>query len=177
MSPPGPRPLAIGVSLVVGIAGLAVVGGVVAAEVTGQVHDTSDTDSSAQALLQADLDATLEAGLPADDPKVQMLEEEIAALDALEDAEPVPELEADQLESASGAGQRGATGDSDERWDSGSVACEPLPGLLTADALRGATCRVEPQGDGSVLYIVTFADGNEQAVPFGDGTAQATPLP
>lgn len=179
MSGPGRRSLAIGACLVAGVAGLAMVGGMVAAQVREEVRDTAYSGSSGTALLQTELEAMLDAGLPADDPKVQMLQDEIAALEALEGAEPVPEpVPLPGIEPADAAGeggQRHTAVDSSEQWDVGEVECEPVPGHLTADDVRNATCRVEPQNDGSSHYIVTFSDGTEQTVPFGDGTPQATP--
>jgi hypothetical protein len=112
----------------------------------------------------------IEGGLPHDDPKVAMLEEELAALDALEDtvAVPDPGIDPEALDDAASGSTRSTAADPTEQWDTGEVECEPVPGRLTMADIAGATCFVEQQPDGGVRYVAVAPDGTERATVFAE---------
>lgn len=139
----------------------------------------------AEQQLQAEIDGMIEAGLPEDDPKVEMVEDQ---LEALEDGARVParrergvdtgallaEAEtADESLAATERGARTATADATVAgdaagWESGTILCEPLPGLLSIDELAGATCLSIPQPDGTSRYVAVAPDGVVRSIHFGN---------
>jgi hypothetical protein len=144
-----------------------------------------------EADLQDEIDAMIASGIPADHPKVRMLEESLAALEAGADAPAKRDRGADvggllaEAEAADDAGARVAAADAAAAgaplWESGTVECEPVPGLLAADEIAGAVCVSVPQPDGTNRYVAVGADGVARTVLFGaDGLVQRladTPLP
>jgi len=144
-----------------------------------------------EADLQDEIDAMIASGIPADHPKVRMLEESLAALEAGADAPARRDRGADvggllaEAEAADEAGARVAAADAAAAgaplWESGTVECEPVPGLLAADDIAGAVCVSVPQPDGTNRYVAVGADGVARTVLFGaDGLVQRladTPLP
>lgn len=128
--------------------------------------------------LRDEVDAMVDAGVPEDDPKVEMLTEE--ADDLASDwgragrAEPGVDLRA-------GAGRGGAASTPDEairRADaigaeepavSGAVECEPIPQRLEAVEVAGARCVSVPQADGSSRYVAVTPSGEVHTVTFGEG--------
>jgi hypothetical protein len=150
--------------------------------------------------MQAEIDAMLDSGIAPDDPKVEMLEEQLAELEAGADADPPPEpgvdvealleeAQADEAAEDAGvatrssgpagsaaadatAGRGGDDGD-EPAWESGTVQCEVIPGLLGADEIAGARCVSVPQPDGTSQYAAIGADGSVRTVAFGhDGRVQ-----
>jgi hypothetical protein len=125
-----------------------------------------------EAQLQAEIDGMREAGLRAGHPKVRMLEEDLAELRAASGRRPRPDPGADV--GALLAGER-ADEAADSRvgaadappWESGGVECEPVPGLLTAAEVAGATCVSVPQPDGTDRYVAVGPDGVARTVAFG----------
>jgi hypothetical protein len=143
-----------------------------------------------EADLQDEIDAMIASGIPADHPKVRMLEESLAALEAGADAPAKRDRGADvggllaEAEAADDAGARvaaAAAAAGAPLWESGTVECEPVPGLLAADEIAGAVCVSVPQPDGTNRYVAVGADGVARTVLFGaDGLVQRladTPLP
>jgi hypothetical protein len=133
--------------------------------------------------LRDDIEGMLDAGLDEDHPKVDLVEDQLAAI---EDGagEPAQERGVDveaMLEEAAGdadvaaateargaaPGARPAT-DEDLAWESGPVLCEPVPGLLSAEEIAGATCLSVPQPDGTNRYVAVAPDGVVHSVRFGN---------
>jgi len=147
--------------------------------------------SGIEAQLRAEIDGMREAGLPADHPKVQMLEEDLAQLQAASGRRPRRDRDADvgallaagQAADAAGAqvAAAEAAAEGAPLWESGPVECEPVPGLLSAAEVAGATCVSVPQPDGTNRYVALGADGVARTVLFGvDGDVRRladTPLP
>jgi hypothetical protein len=133
--------------------------------------------------LEAEIDALRDAGLPAEDPKVQMLQESLDQLRNPARPRPAPSVDvgallaeerADRVDPAAAAAEAVAEGD--PLWDSGTVECEPVPGLLSAAELTGATCVSVPQPDGTSRYLAIGADGVARTVLFGaDGQVRRLP--
>ena len=107
--------------------------------------------------LQAQIDGMLASGMPADHPKVQLLQEQLdllrAGADADTPAEPgvdvaaaLESAEAEEATEDAGAAARAVApaGDAattaEPAWESGTVECEPVPGLL--ERRRGRRRRV-----------------------------------
>ncbi len=168
--------------------------------------------SDVEQQLDAEIEGMVDAGVPADDPKVEMLEEQLDELAdgngaparrepgvdtgaRLTEAEQVTDAQA-RAEAAAGAaagavqpraaggapaastaaGTPAAAAADGRRWESGIVACEPLPGLLTMGEVAGATCLSVPQPDGTSRYVALAADGTVRSVRFGtDGAVQRMP--
>lgn len=154
--------------MVAGAVAIAVGGGSVGAWFVEQRGDASGTSGTARAALQSEIDAMLDAGIPPGDQKLRMLENELAALQALEGTAPVAEPGID-LDVVARGGQRSAAPnqpDATEQWENGPVECEPIPQRLSAEDLVDATCFVEPRADGSVRYVAVAPDGTEREVLF-----------
>jgi hypothetical protein len=164
--------------------------------------------SAMEAQLEAEIDGMIEAGVPADSPKFEMLEEQLDRVEEgtgeptarepgvdtgarLDEAGAVTEAQA-QAEAAGPAGAQARAGGVDEalveegevaRWETGTVECEPVPGMLSIDEVAGATCLSVPQPDGTSRYVAVGADGTVRSVRFGtDGavrrvTDTALPVP
>ena len=134
--------------------------------------------------LQAEIDGMVEAGLDEDDPKVEMVEEELEAIqegigeparergvdtgaalaEAAEDDRALAEADAE----AEAPDARVTAEDDDFGWESGTVECEPIPGLLDVDEIEGATCLSVPQPDGTSRYVSVTPDGVVRTVHFGN---------
>jgi hypothetical protein len=127
----------------------------------------------AEQQLQDEIDELIASGLPADDPKVEMLRDDLAALKAGRTATTSAAMNrraGNALADARTADAGGAEAAADTpAWDSGVVECEVVPGLLTAAELAGATCVTVPQPDGTARYLVIAADGTVHAVQFARG--------
>jgi hypothetical protein len=164
--------------------------------------------SALEAQLEAEIDGMLDEGVPAASPKLEMLEEQLAEVEQgtgepaapepgvataarLGEAEDVTEAQA-QAEAAGPAGAAARAGDIGDalveegeaaRWETGPVDCEPVPGMLTADEVAGASCLSVPQPDGTGRYVAVGADGTVRSVRFGtDGAVRrlrdtALPVP
>jgi hypothetical protein len=157
--------------------------------------------------LQDEIDAMVAAGLPEDDPKVQLLEDQVEDLrrgrgirppkepgvdlgDLVADARAADNASrraaeraaagADDADGQAGTAQAGtaeavagAPETSASGWPSGPVECEPVPGVLTAEDVAGATCASVAQPDGSSRYVAVGGDGTVRAVAFGaDGSVR-----
>jgi hypothetical protein len=144
--------------------------------------------------MRDQIDAMIDSGMSPDDPKVRMLEDQLAELEAGAEAapprEPGVDVEAalEQAEAAeraedagvstqaapsdaSAAGQ--AAGESAPAWDSGPVMCEVVPGALGPDEIAGALCVSVPQPDGTSRYVAVGPDGTVRTVAFGhDGAVR-----
>jgi hypothetical protein len=154
----------------VAVVGLGVLG--TAGLSTAWFDEPQDGRPSGEALLESEIAMMEEAGLPADHPKLQMLRDDLASLRDGRRVE-APDEPGVDLSDVGTAGARARSERNDASlWDEGPVQCEPIPpDLLTAEELAGATCRSEPQADGSSLYVATAPDGTEHVVRFGpDGT-------
>lgn len=148
--------------------------------------------------LRDEIDAMVASGVPADNPKVEMLEDALDRLEqgAGEPARPEPGVDTGRVladarsaEAAEDARARAAAGDPAATvpdhlpWESGTVLCEPVPHLLSADEITGATCLSVPQPDGTGRYVAVGPDGTVRTVQFGhdgdvrrlDDTALAAP--
>jgi hypothetical protein len=144
-----------------------------------------------EAQLQAEIDGMREAGLPADDPKVLMLEEDLDELRAASQRRPRRDRQADvgallaegQADDAAGArvAAAEAAAEGAPLWESGPVECEAVPGLLSAAEIAGATCVSVPQPDGTNRYVALGTDSVARTVLFGvDGDVRRLadiPLP
>ena len=149
----------------------------------------SSTSSSAptgvEQQLQDEIDALRAAGLPASDAKVRMLQRSLDRLRAPVPANPrrdprgdVPALlsEASEQQADPRAAATEAAAEGEPLWESGTVDCEPVPGLLSAAEVAGATCVSVPQPDGTSRYVALGADGVARTVMFGiDGQVQRLP--
>lgn len=148
--------------------------------------------SAMEAQLEAEIDGMIEEGVPADSPKVEMLEEQLDGVEEgtgkpataepgvdtaarLDEAGEVTEAQA-QAEAAGPAGVQARPGDVDDvldeedeaaRWETGHVECEPVPGMLSMDEVAGASCLSVPQPDGTSRYVAVGADGTVRSVRFG----------
>jgi hypothetical protein len=125
-----------------------------------------------EAMLEAEIASLESSGVRADHPKLEMLRDDLASLEAGRDAAADAPAEPGVDLSDVGAGGARQERDDARLWDDGAVECEPVPpDLLTAAEIAGATCRSLPQSDGSSLYVATRPDGTEHVVRFGaDGT-------
>jgi hypothetical protein len=126
-------------------------------------------------LLEAEIAALVDAGTAEGDPRLEMLQDELAALRrglrTRAPGEPGVDL--------SDVGPDRVRRERADRslWDHGPVVCEPVPpGVVTAEEVAGATCRSFLRADGSSLYLVRRADGQEIRVRFGtDGRVTRLP--
>jgi hypothetical protein len=147
----------------------------------------------------------IDSGVPADDPKVEMLEAQVDELRRSTRANPPREpgvdlgrrvadakaaeqaadrardravrTRAGSAASAGIAGQATTAGvPTGPAWQSGTVECEPVPQILTAREVAGATCLGVPQPDGSTRYVAVGRDGVVRTVAFGpDGQVRRGP--
>lgn len=133
--------------------------------------------------LRHDIQGMRDAGLDEDHPKVDMVEDQLAALEdgAGEpvreqgvDVEAMLEEAAGDADAAAAAEARGAAPgarpptDEDLAWESGPVVCEPVPGLLSVEEIDGATCLSVPQPDGTNRYVAVAPQGVVRSVHFGN---------
>jgi hypothetical protein len=142
------------------------------------------TTSPAAAQVRAEADALVEAGLSPDDPKVRMLERDAAAIERAAETPPAPEpgvdlaAEADAGRMAGSPSEARALRDemrSDQPAMSGAVLCEPVPQLLSAGEVAGATCYSVPQPDGTSRYVAVTPGGRVLVVEFAPGAVRRLP--
>ena len=182
----GPRRLALGAAIVTSI-GLTVSGVAGAAR-----RQPAPTEVERQ--VQREIDAMIHGGMPEDDPKVAMLEDQVDELRRGDRADPPKEpgvdlrrrvADAKAAERAAARDQAGRTGagsaasadvagqattagvPTGPAWQRGTVECEPVPQALTADEVAGAMCLSVPQPDGSTRYVAVGSDGVVRTVAFG----------
>jgi hypothetical protein len=184
----GHRTLALGAAVVASI-GLTAVG------VAGATR-RQPLPTEAERQVQREIDAMIDSGVPADDAKVEMLEEQVDELRRSTRADPPKEpgvdlgrrvADAKAAEQAAGrarervvrtrAGSAASAGSAGQAttagvptgpaWQSGTVECEPIPQILTAQEVAGATCLGVPQPDGSTRYVAVGRDGVVRTVAFG----------
>lgn len=161
---------------VIATAGALTVGGLVGALLaTGTAGATSGQNpgppSDVVQQLEDEIAAMLEEGVPAADPKVEMLEDEVDALAAgaqaapgfRTNAAPAPGRASTPAEGRRLAAQGG------QPAERGPIECEPVPQLLEADEIDGATCLSVPQPDGSSRYLAVGPAGNVHVIRFGAG--------
>jgi hypothetical protein len=193
----GRRRLGLAAAIVAAI-GLTVVG------VAG-ADRSQPAPSEAERQIQGQIDAMVDSGIPEDDPKVELLEDQVEELQRGTRADPPPEpgvelgervadaqaadkaadraqqqatrSRAGSVASAGIAGQATTGGTpTGPAWQSGTVECEPVPQVLTAKELAGATCASVPQPDGSSRYVAVGRDGVVRTVDFGtDGKVSRSP--
>jgi hypothetical protein len=158
--------------------------------------------TEAERQVQREIDAMIDSGVPADDAKVEMLEAQADELRRSTQADPPKEPGVDlgqrvakakaaeqaadrardlavrsRARSAGVAGQATTAGVSTgPAWQSGTVECEPIPQILTAQEVAAATCLGVPQPDGSTRYVAVGRDGVVRTVAFGpDGNVRRGP--
>jgi hypothetical protein len=161
--------------VLVGGAALAVIVAGSAGASAGRSSEPAPPGAAVQ--LQQEIDAMRAAGLPADHPKVEMLQREVEALVAGTDAVPVPDPGAGR---PAGPGARGQAStpeqavrledeiDAGDEAQSGTVECEPVPQALSAAEVAGASCLSVPQPDGTSRYLAVDPSGLVHVVRFGD---------
>lgn len=162
---------------------LAALGASAAASATLSSGSSGPTPLEQQ--LQDEIDALRASGLPASHPKVRSLQASLDQLRAPVPAHPrrdprgdvsglLSEAREQQADPQAAVAEAAAEGQ--PLWESGTVDCEPVPGLLTVDELAGATCVSVPQPDGTSRYVALGADGVARTVLFGaDGQVQRLP--
>ena len=127
--------------------------------------------TEAERQVQREIDAMIDSGVPADDPKVEMLEHQVNDLRRSTRANPSKEPGVDlgqRVADAKAAEQAATAGvPTGPAWQSGTVECEPVPQILTAEEVAGATCLSVPQPDGSTRYVAVGRDGVVRTVAFG----------
>jgi hypothetical protein len=168
----GHRRLALGAAVVASI-GLTAVG--VAGATRRQPEPTE-----AERQVRREIAAMIDSGVPADDPKVEMLEAQADELRRSRRVEPPKEPGIDlgrRVADAKAAEQATTAGaPTGPAWQSGTVECEPVPQILTAEEVAGATCLGVPQPDGSTRYVAVGRDGVVRTVAFGpDGQVRRGP--
>jgi hypothetical protein len=168
-------------------AGLTVVaaGGVVLVAASTAVSG-QDPDQVPEAItqLEAEIGAMRAGGMAADDPKVELLQDEVDALREGMDAQPERDPGLSSGPGASGA--QSSTPEDAARTaesagagggaESAEVECEPIPHALEADDLVDAVCASVPQPDGTARYVAVVPTGAVHVVRFGgDGAAERQP--
>src|SRR5262245_4980336 len=183
-----PRRLALGAAMVASI-------GLTLAGVAGAARrQPAPTDVERQ--VQREIDAMIESGAADDDPKVELLQDQLDELRRGDRANPPKEPGVDLRRRVAGAkaaeraadrarDQAGRTGagsaaaadvagratsdgvPTGPAWQRGIVECEPVPQALTADEVAGSTCLSVPQPDGSTRYVAVGRDGVVRTVAFG----------
>ena len=159
--------------------------GAVAASAAAGAALTEPPPTPVEQQLADEIEGMVDAGLPADHPKVEMVEEMLQALEEGA-ADPAPSepgadvaallAEAETEDARQAEAERRVAADAGGRvadpaaagWESGTVACEPLPGLLTVDELAGARCLSVPQPDGTTRYVAVSPGGVVRMVRFGN---------
>jgi hypothetical protein len=174
----GHRRLALGAAVVASI-GLTAVG------VAGATRQ-QPAPTEAERQVRREIAAMIDSGVPADDPKVEMLEAQVDELRRSTRAHPPREPGVDlgrRVADAKAAGKAGIAGwattagvPSGPAWQSGTVECEPVPQILTAREVAGAICVGVPQPDGSTRYVAVGRDGVVRTAAFGpDGQVRRGP--
>lgn len=126
--------------------------------------------------IEGEIAGLIDAGVPPDDPKIRLLEEQVEELrrgsGVTPPREPGVDLGARVAEAR--AAERGR--ERARQWERGIVDCEPLPGLLSVEELADATCLSVPQPDGSGRYVAVGRGGRVRSVAFGaDGQVSRAP--
>ena len=154
--------------------------------------DRSPPPNPVERDVQGQIDALIAAGVPTDDPKIEMLRQQLAQLRTGDTADPPPEPGVNTAKILAGsttttappaaaatpepAPAPGATTTTTGDWQSGKVQCEEVPGLLRAAELAHATCASIPQPDGTTRYVAVSPDGTVRVVLFGnDGQVRRLP--
>lgn len=156
------------------VAGLVLAGtfGATSAKASWSKPEMRSTTSDATDIIWGEIQALLANGAAPDDPKVVMLEEDLASLEAGEAQPEVAEPGVDlsgTLGQPHRGGARAAELDlsTDVAWDSGAVLCEPLPpDVLTMAEIADARCVSAPQPDGTSRYVAVSPDGTVRVVRF-----------
>jgi hypothetical protein len=140
--------------------------------------------ASATDILEAEIDALVDAGLADDHPRVSVLRDDLADLEGAVPAPgPVaadePGVDLGEILGPPGRGARSADpqhADSGPR-DVGLVQCEPVPpDQLTAEEIDAALCASVPRPDGGTDYAALAPDGTLRIVRFGpDDTVTRLP--
>jgi hypothetical protein len=142
--------------------------------------------------LEGEIDAMVASGMAEDDPKVELLEAQLAELRRGTRVHAPKEPGVDLAERVAGAKvteartearvvAQASAGDSASAaatagWQQGVVECEPVPQLLGAQQLAGAVCLSVPQPDGTNRYVAIGRDGVIRSVEFGfDGDVSRRP--
>ena len=155
----------------------------VAASAAASAALSEPAPSAIEQQLRDEIDGMLEAGLDEDDPKVDMVEEQLSAIEEGK-GQPARERGVDagamlaeaaddvaaaaEAEAGRGGPGAGPPADEDLAWESGPVLCEPVPGLLSVEEIAGATCLSVPQPDGTSRYVAVAPDGVVRSVRFGN---------
>jgi hypothetical protein len=149
------------------LAALAVTAAGSASASPGQTSDPAPPAAAVE--MQQEIDAMRAGGMPADHPKVEMLQREVEALVAGTDAEPVPDPGARAAEATTPEQAVQLAREIDGEVEAGTVECEPVPRALTAaEAGAAASCASLPQPDGSSHYLVVEPSGSVHVVRFDD---------
>jgi hypothetical protein len=156
-----PRPAAAAVASAGLVVALAVAGAAAAASGGGD-----NGPPGAVTELRREVADMRHAGLPADHPKVRLLEREIAELE--------DDTTATSIADPGRGGDPGDAGDQDAGTDveaeSGMVECEPVPlALNDREADAAVACASVPQPDGTSRYLALEPDGTVHVVEFGHG--------
>jgi hypothetical protein len=158
--------------------------------------------------LQEEIDTMVAAGVPEDDPKVELLRDQVEELrrgrrtnapkepgvdlrDVVADARAADRANRQAVDRAAASAATGEAAGTDRSsaptagqarvpsaagWPSGPVECEPVPGVLTAEEVAGATCASVAQPDGSSRYVAVGRDGTVRTAAFGaDGSVRRHP--
>jgi len=177
------------VGAVVALAAVAALGVAAAANAS---FDRSPPPNPVEKDLQRQINALVAAGVRTDDPKIEMLRQQLAQLRTGDTADPPPEPGVNTAKVLAGttttttappaavtpqaAPAPGATTTTTGDWQAGKVQCEEVPGLLSAAELAQATCASVPQPDGTTRYVAVSPDGTVRVVLFGnDGRVRRMP--
>src|SRR5262245_8284626 len=122
-------------------------------------NSSASAPTGVERQLQDEIDALRASGLPADDPKVVMLQHNLDQLRAPSHPRRESQVDVGALLSKASeqradpsAAATEAAAQGEPLWDSGPVDCEPIPGLLSVAELAGATCVGVPQPDGTSRF-------------------------
>jgi hypothetical protein len=173
------RALGIAGSVAFGLAVTAAVSTIAGA--TQGAHQ-DDQQGGGAAVLAAEIEAMEAGGMPADDPKIRMLQDDLDALERGRDVTPPAEPGVDVPAILGDPATRDEADDAVDTsdaslWDDGAVQCEVVPpDLLTAADIAGATCASTLDGDGGSHYTATGRDGTVRTVHFApDGNVTRAP--
>jgi hypothetical protein len=148
---------------------------------SSQAQRPAPRPAPAAAQVRAEVDAMIANGVPRNDPKVRMLEADARALQAAAAAPPraEPGVDPDAVAALADAGAvartpaearaRSSEMRSDQPAVLGTVQCEPIPQLLSARDVTGATCYSVPQADGTSRYVAVTPAGKVLVVKFAPG--------
>lgn len=137
--------------------------------------------SPGAAQIRSEIDGMIAEGVSPTDPKVQMLRNDARALDTAAAAPPQadPGVDANAVAAKADAGQVARTpAEAQARTEEmrstqpavrGTILCEPVPGMLTAAEVAGATCYSVPQADGTSRFVAVTPAGKVLVVEFAPG--------